>query len=80
MGSGLTSKRLDKHINTFIPKLVSTSSEQIKRVVQIEIVMTIEMTSDKVVNLLLGLYVEVLELVHSSKLLDVETVGEDTIW
>jgi hypothetical protein len=42
--------------------------------------MTIEMTSDEIVNLLLGLYVEVLELVHGSKLLDVETVGEDTIW
>jgi hypothetical protein len=80
VGSGLTSKRLDKHINTFIPKLVSTSSEQVERVVQIEIVMTIEMTSDKVVNLLLGLDVEVLEFVHGSELLDVETIGEDTIW
>jgi hypothetical protein len=80
VGSGLTSKRLDKHINTFIPKLVSTSSEQVERVVEIEIVMTIEMTSDEIVNLLLGLDVEVLELVHGSKLLDVETVGEDTIW
>jgi hypothetical protein len=77
---GLTSKRLDKHINTFIPKLVSTSSEQIKRVVQIEIVMTIEMTSNEIVNLLLGLNVEVLEFVHSCELLDVKTVGEDTIW
>jgi len=42
--------------------------------------MTIEMTSDEIVNLLLGLNVEVLELVHSSEFLDVETVGEDTIW
>jgi hypothetical protein len=80
VASGLTSKRLDKHINTFIPKLVSTSSEQIKRIVQIEIVMTIEMTSDEIVNLLLGLNVEVLEFVHSCELLDVKTVGEDTIW
>ena len=77
---GLTSKRLDKHINTFIPKLISTSSEEIQSVVQIEIVMTIEMTSDEIVNLLLGLNVEVLELVHSSELLDVETVGEDSVW
>jgi hypothetical protein len=77
---GLTSKRLNKHINTFIPKLVSTSSEQVKRVVKVEIVMTIEMTSDEIVNLLLGLNVEVLEFVHSSEFLDVETVGEDTIW
>jgi len=42
--------------------------------------MTIEMTSDEIVNLLLGLNVEVLEFVHSSELLDVKTVGEDTIW
>ena len=77
--SRLTSKRFDKHVNTFIPKLVSTSSEQIKSVVQIEIVMTIEMTSDEIVNLLLGLDVEVLEFVHSSELLDVETVREDTV-
>ena len=77
--SGLTSKRFDKHINTFIPKLVSTSSEQVERVVQIEIVMTIEMTSDEIVNLLLGLDVEILEFVHSRELLDVKTVGKDTI-
>lgn len=42
--------------------------------------MTIEMTSDKVINLLLGLDVEVLELVHGCEFLDVETVGKDTIW
>lgn len=77
--SGLTSKGFNKHINTFIPKLVSTSSEQVQCVVEVEIVMTIEMTSDEIVNLLLGLDVEILEFVHSSELLDVETVREDTI-
>jgi hypothetical protein len=72
---GLTSKRLDKHINTFVPKLVSTSSEQVKSVVEIEIVMTVEMSSDEIIDLLLGLDVEVLEFVHGSELLDIETVG-----
>jgi hypothetical protein len=72
---GLTSKRLDKHINTFVPELVSSSSEQVKSVVEIEIVMTVEVSSDEIINLLLGLNVEVLELVHGSELLDVETVG-----
>jgi hypothetical protein len=71
----LTSKRLDKHINTFIPKLVSTSSEQVQGIVKVEIVMTVEMTSDEIVNLLLGLNVEVLEFVHGGELLDIETVG-----
>ena len=42
--------------------------------------MTVEMTSNKVVDLLLGLDVEVLELVHGSEFLDVQTVGEDSVW
>jgi hypothetical protein len=41
--------------------------------------MAVEMTSNEIVNLLLGLDVQVLELVHGSKLLDVQTVGQDTI-
>ena len=41
--------------------------------------MTVEVTPDKVVDLLLGLNVQVLELVHGRKLLDIETVGQDTI-
>lgn len=36
--------------------------------------MPVEMTPDEVVDLLLGLDVEVLELVHGGELLDVETV------
>jgi hypothetical protein len=41
--------------------------------------MTIEMTSDEIINLFLGLNVEVLEFVHGCEFLDVETVGEDSI-
>ena len=79
-GEGLTSKRLDKHIDTFVPELISTSSEQVKGVVEIEIVMTVEMTSNKVVDLFLGLDVEVLELVHGGEFLDVETVRKNSVW
>jgi hypothetical protein len=75
----LTSKRFNKHINTFVPKFVSTSSEEVQSVVQIEIVMTIEMSSNEIINLFLGLNVEILEFVHCCKLLDVQTVGQDTI-
>lgn len=42
--------------------------------------MTIEVTPDEIVDLLLGLYVEVLELVHGSEFDNIETVGENTIW
>lgn len=41
--------------------------------------MTIKVTSDEIVNLLLGLNVEILEFVHSSEFDDIETVGQDTI-
>lgn len=38
------------------------------------------MTTDEFIDLLLGLNVQVLELVHGGKLDNVETVGEDTIY
>ena len=41
--------------------------------------MTVEVTADKVVDLLLGDGMQILELVHSLELDDIETVGEDAI-
>lgn len=41
--------------------------------------MAIEVASDKVVDLLLGQDVEILELVHGSELDHIETVWQDTI-
>lgn len=41
--------------------------------------MTVEMTSNEIVDLLFGLDVEVLELVHCGKLDDIQTVGQDAI-
>lgn len=79
-GKGHTGKRFNKHINTFVPKLVSTGSEEVQSVVQVEVVMTIEMTSDEIINLFLSLNVEILEFVHCCEFLDVQTVGQDTIW
>ena len=78
-GKRHTSKRFNKHINTLVPKLVSTGSEEVKSVVQIEIVMTVEMSSDEIINLFLGLNVEILEFVHCCEFLDIQTVGQDTI-
>lgn len=74
-----TGKRLDKHVHTLIPELVATRSKEVERVFWLEIVMAVEVTADKVMNLLLVLLVEVLELVHGRELGDVETIGEDTI-
>lgn len=74
------SERLDEHIHTLIAVLITPGSEEVECVFQIEIVVAIEMSSDEVVDLLLGLGVEVLEFVHSRKLNDVEAIGKNTIW
>lgn len=72
-------QRLNKHVNTLIPELVTTSSEKIECVINIEVVVAIEMSADKVVDLLLCLLVQVLELVNSRELCDVETIGQNAI-
>lgn len=75
----LTSKRFDEHVNSLVSVLVSTSSEEVKGVVKIEVVVTVEMTSDEVVDLLFRNGVKILELVHGRELGDVETVGSDSV-
>ncbi|KAI6766392.1 hypothetical protein HG531_011614 [Fusarium graminearum] len=72
-------QRLNKHVNTLIPELVTTSSEKIECVINIEVVVAIEMSADKVVDLLLCLLVQVLELVNSRELCDVETIRQNAI-
>ena len=78
--SRLTRKTLDEHVHTLVPELVSSSSEEVHGILKVEVVMTIKVASNEVVDLLLGLNVQVLELVHRRELLDVETVREDAIW
>ena len=51
----------------------------IERVFEVKVVVAIEVTTNKVVDLGLGSSVEVLELVHRLELDDVETVGKDAI-
>lgn len=74
-----TSQRLNKHVHTLIPVLVTSSSEEVQRLVRIEVIVPIEMTADKVVDALLVGLVQVLELVGSAELLDVQAVGKDTV-
>lgn len=75
----LTSKRLDEHIHTLVPVLVSSGSEQVDGVLEVKVIMTVEVTPDEIVDLLLGLDVQVLEFVHRGEFDDVETVGQDTV-
>ena len=74
-----TRERLDEHVDTLVAELITTSGEQVDRVFKVKVVVAVEVAADKLVNLLLGQRVEVLELVHGRKLDHVETVGQDTI-
>lgn len=72
----LTGHALDEHIHSLVPVLVPSGGEEVKGVVEVEIVMAVEMTPDEVIDLVLGHCVEVLELVHGREFNDVQTVGK----
>lgn len=72
-------QRLDEHVHTFVPVLVATRCEEIERVLGIKVIVTVEMTADEIVNLLLGLLVQVLEFVHGGEFLDVESIRQYSI-
>ena len=75
-----TSQRLDEHVHTLVPELVSPSREQVDGVLEVKVVVSVEVSADEIVDLLLGLDVQVLELVHGRELLDVEAVRQDTVF
>ena len=74
------SKRFDEHVDTFIPVFVTTGSEEVEGLVRVKVVVSIEVASNKVVDTLLVLLMEILELVSSGELLDVQTVWQNTVW
>ena len=74
-----TGQRLDEHVDTLIPVLVTTSREEVQSLVQIKVVVTVKMAAHKVVDALLVGLMQVLELVGSGELFDIETIGKDTI-
>lgn len=76
----LTGEGLDEHVNTLVTVLVSTGGKEVESVLKVEVVMTVEMSSDEVVDFGLGEGVHVLELVHGRELGHVKTVGDDTIY
>lgn len=74
-----TCQRLDEHICTLISVFVTTGSEEVQGVVGIEVVVSIEMPTHEIMDLLLGLLVQILELVHGREFGDVEAVGQHAI-
>ena len=73
------SQRFDEHIAPLISVLVPPSSEKVKSIVRVEIVVAVEMPSYKVMDLLLRLLMEILELVHGRELDDIQSVRKDSI-
>lgn len=73
------SQRLDEHVDTLVSELITTSSEDVQGIVRVKVIVAIEVTANKVVNLLLGLLVQVLEFMDGGKFGYVEPVGQDTI-
>lgn len=51
----------------------------IKRIIEIKVVVSIEVSTDEVVDLGLSDGVQVLEFVHSTELNYVQAVGQDTV-
>jgi hypothetical protein len=74
-----TSKRLNIHIQPFVPMLQPPRRKKIKRVVQIKVVVPVPVRPDKLVDLFLVPRVQVLELVHRLEFLDVEAVWHDSV-
>ena len=70
---------LDEHVHAFVAELVPAGREHVKGVLKIKIVMSVEMTADKVIDLLLGLQMQILELVDRGEFLDVQPVRQDTV-
>ncbi len=77
--SSLTSERLDKHVNTFVSIFITTGGEHVQGIVEVEIVVSIEMSADELVNFCLGSSVQVLELVHRLEFDNVKPIWKDTI-
>ncbi|KAF1764284.1 hypothetical protein GCK72_004231 [Caenorhabditis remanei] len=74
-----TCQRFDEHVTAFIREFVTAGGEKVEGFVQIEIQMTVEMTANELIDLLLVLSVQILELVESGELDDVETVRRENI-
>lgn len=73
------SQRLNEHVYTLIAVFVATGGEEVESLVGIKVVVTIEVTSHEIIDPLLADLMQVLELVSGGELLDIQTVGQNTV-
>lgn len=63
------SERFDKQISTLVVELIATSNEKVERLVEVKVVVTVKVPSNKAMNLFLCSSMQVLELVKGAELL-----------
>lgn len=71
-------QRLDEHVGPLVGELVATRGEQVERLLEIEVEVTMEVTEDELVDAVLGSRVAVLMLLEEVEP-DVESVGKDEV-
>jgi len=70
-----TAKSFDEHVNTLITVFITSSNEEVEGVAfQVPIIVTIKVTSNKIVDLLFADSVQVLEFVHSGEFDNIQTI------
>lgn len=72
-------QRLDEHVDTLISEFVTTGCEDIDGVIRVKVVVAIKVTSNEIVDLLLGNLMQVLEFVDRRELCDVQAVRQHTV-
>lgn len=70
----------NKDISSLVTELVPARNEEVQRFVEVEVKVSVEVTSCELVNLILGHGVKVLELVQGRKLLNVQAIRCDDVW
>ena len=74
-----TGQRFDEHVDALVPVLVASGSEEVEGVVEVEVVMPVEVSADKVIDLLLRKGMQILELMHGRELDDVEAIRQNAV-
>lgn len=69
----------DEHIHPFVSVLIPPSREEVQRIVRLEVIVAVEMSSYEVMDLLFRLLMQILELVHSGEFLHVQAIGQYSI-
>lgn len=74
-----SSQGLDEYVGALVPKLVTSSDEEVQSFIQIEIVMPIKMTSNELVYLLFTNSVQILKFMKCRELFYVEPVRRNDV-